>query len=202
MLLEIQGLGFCLDATVDVHLFTPALSGRRAPFGAILHRQKGVSFGQRLENAVEALAQLGYQEIVIIGQDCPDLEPLDIRSAFELLRTHSVILGPDQNGGCYLIGIHSCDREKLHGIRWQRNTDFRELCARYSGADLVHLSVKIELDTLEDIWLLAESRSPFRWVARGLIEALLTCIVEEIRCVPALFEEERIDWQLPPPVVH
>jgi hypothetical protein len=202
MLLETHSFSFNLDETFDVHLFTPNTAYRRVPQGVVLHPQEGTSFGQKLENAVETLSQLGYGEIVLIGQDCPDLEPLDLLRAFQLLDTHRAVLGPDQNGGCYLIGIHASDRSKLRAIRWQRNTDFRELFLRFPRSEIFTLPVKIDLDTLEDIWLLASSKSPFRWVALGLLEALITQFLLENDCTPPLLAGERISWQLPPPLVQ
>src|SRR5438552_5625985 len=73
----------------DVHVFT---SGR----------QHGSTFGERLSNAVKDLAQSGYEQIVIVGRDCPQLNADDIRSAFERLGQNRAVLGPDHRGGCYL----------------------------------------------------------------------------------------------------
>ena len=161
--------------------------------------QEGVSFGQRLENAIESLALIGYREIVIVGRDCPDLEPVDIRRAFELLDNHPLVLGPDHRGGCYLIGIHANDREKLHGIRWQRNTDFQEICQRFANDGIFRLAVKIDLDTIEDICLLASSKSPFRWVAKTLLELDTEYFAYECSHPQTGLRKERIHWQLPPP---
>jgi glycosyltransferase A (GT-A) superfamily protein (DUF2064 family) len=199
---ETQSIRFEACGDFDPHLFTSKAFRRQVAPGTLIHFQEGASFGDRLQNAIETVAQLGYQEIVVIGQDCPDLEAVDIRRAFELLDTYRAVIGPDQNGGCYLIGIHASDRSKLRAIPWQQNTDFRELSSRFLRGELFTLPVKIDLDTLEDIWLLASSKSPFRWVALGLLEALIMQFLLENDCTAPLFAGERISWQLPPPRVH
>src|SRR5690242_11179082 len=48
----------------DVHVFTAS-------------RQRGTSFEEKLSNAVEDLANDGYDQIVIVGRDCPELRADD-----------------------------------------------------------------------------------------------------------------------------
>jgi glycosyltransferase A (GT-A) superfamily protein (DUF2064 family) len=50
-----------------------------------VHAQRGASFAARLEKAVETLAQLAYERVVIVGCDCPDLEAQDITTALQSL---------------------------------------------------------------------------------------------------------------------
>jgi len=199
ILLQTQSFAFEGNPGFDLHLFTSR--GFRRPGSASL--QEGASFGQRLEHAIESLTRLGYEEIVIVGQDCPDLQQSDIRSTFALLRQHRLVLGPDHHGGCYLIGIHASDREKLQGIRWQRNTDFRQILDRFGNQDVHRLSVKIDLDFLSDVWLLA--RSPTQWssVAKLLRELLLNRAGFYLRTETIYpIENQREYWQLPPPVTQ
>jgi glycosyltransferase A (GT-A) superfamily protein (DUF2064 family) len=199
ILFETQSFGFAQKPGFDIHLFTTDGSTRQAETSFHIHPQEGSSFGQRLENAIEFLAQDGYQEIVIVGRDCPDLEPDDILRAFALLKQHHLVLGPDHRGGCYLIGIHSSEREKLHAIRWQQNTDFEEIHRRFALLSSVDLTVKMDLDTLEDVRLLAASKSRFRTVAKALLEANSQPAPVETDPHPTCTHEERIHWQLPPP---
>jgi len=198
-LLETNHLRFEASEAFDAHLFTTAGASRRSSSFEV-HTQQGTSFGERLDNAIETLAQLRYEEIVIVGQDCPDLEPVDIRRAFKLLEKHRLVLGPDHRGGCYLIAIHASERVRLQGVEWQRNTDFRQICGRFVDERIVALPVKIDLDSIDDVWLLAASESPFRCVARALLESKADYVTFEGISAPPLLEEQRIHWQLPPPV--
>jgi hypothetical protein len=201
ILLETQGLGFEERTEFDLHVFTPRGSHRVVPPSCQVHHQAGVSFGQRLEHAIEDLARIGYQEIVIVGSDCPDLAENDIVDAFALLRQHRVVLGPDHRGGCYLIGIHANDLGKLHGIRWQRNTDFRQILDRFGNHDVCRLCVKIDLDSLGDVWLLARSPSQWSSVAQLLRKLLLSRQSFFLRTEKTYpIENQREYWQLPPPV--
>jgi glycosyltransferase A (GT-A) superfamily protein (DUF2064 family) len=201
ILLEMQRLTFEGSTGFDVHVFTSASFHRATSSFCQVHRQEGASFGQRLEHAIEYLAGMGYQEIVIVGSDCPDLAESDIVHAFEWLRQHRLVLGPDHRGGCYLIAIRAEDRAKLNGIRWQRNTDFRQILDRFGNEDVSRLPVKIDLDSLNDVWLLARSQSPWSTVAKLLRKLLLAwqfLLHRTARIYP--IENQREYWQLPPPL--
>lgn len=185
----------------DTHLFTSPRFHAFAEPSITVHPQAGVSFAERLDDAVEVLARHGYEEIVMVGQDCPDLELPDIRRAFEELNRHALVLGPDHRGGCYLIGIHAADRSKLRGVQWQRNTDFRALLGRFGIENTFRLPVKMDLDTWGDVRLLARSRSRWRHLAQFLLRSQLpnwTVFHLSARMDPIL--SQRNDWQLPPPL--
>jgi glycosyltransferase A (GT-A) superfamily protein (DUF2064 family) len=200
ILLETQSFNFEESLGFDLHLSTSRGFHRSFSSSLRVHLQDGVSFGQRLENAVESLAKLGYREIVIAGRDCPDLELRDILRAFEELDRHALVLGPDHRGGCYLIGIHASDRMKLRAVQWQRNTDFRALLKRFGPQNAFRLAVKMDLDTWGDIRLLARSASRWRHLAGFLLcseKANWTTSNLSDGKDPML--SQRIDWQLPPP---
>lgn len=185
----------------DLHLFTSRALYREISSSTQLHFQEGASFGQRLENAIESLTTLGYEEIVIVGRDCPDLEPSDIRDAFALLEQYRLVLGPDHRGGCYLIGLHANDTSRLNGVQWQRNTDHRQIRRRFAADAVAELPVKFDLDTWEDVRLLADSRSAFRWLARTLLDSVLALLPTPLDSASARDSDRRISWQLPPPLL-
>lgn len=184
----------------DVHYFvTPGFS---PPGVAALrvHSQAGATFGERLENAIESLARCGYDAIVVVGRDCPELKTEDINQAFSLLASQRLVLGPDHRGGCYLIGFHANDRLLLRGVRWQQDTDCLELQKRFGHEATALLSVKQDLDTLADVRRLARSPSGWRQVAEHLVESLTSePFLRPSLPVDARDQNIRIDWQLPPP---
>ena len=201
ILLETQSFTFEENPGFDLHLFTSRGAHRPGSSSLQVHFQEGASFGQRLENAIESLAGLGYEELVIVGRDCPELGRNDIGDAFSLLRQHRLVLGPDHRGGCYLIGIHASDRENLQGIRWQRNTDCRQIFDRFRGQDVCKLAVKLDLDSLSDVWLLFRSTS--RW---AIVSELLRASLLGHPSAPARdklnssVENQRELWQFSPPL--
>jgi len=67
--------------------------------------QKGRDLGDKMYNAfVEGFAE-GYQEIILIGSDLPDLSSDIIENAFLKFKLNEVVFGPAEDGGYYLIGL-------------------------------------------------------------------------------------------------
>jgi glycosyltransferase A (GT-A) superfamily protein (DUF2064 family) len=187
-------------AGIDVHRFSSHHLSSVAKSRTRFHLQRGSSFGERLENAIEDLAELGYHQLVIVGRDCPDLEVSDVFQAFSLLESHRLVLGPDHRGGCYLIAFHTADRSLLRGVRWQRNSDCQELRERFGPENTLALLVKQDLDTLDDVRLLARSMSRARGVAESLLRRIATeCEPYDFPRVDHRLWNMRVHWQLPPP---
>ncbi|MCG2462691.1 DUF2064 domain-containing protein [Flavobacteriaceae bacterium F89] len=85
------------------------------------HQQTGVDFSMRFTNAFQKLFDAGYENVVSIGNDCPDLSSELLQEAIEKLRQRNMILGPSKDGGVYLLGMNSSafDREKFQNLPWQ-----------------------------------------------------------------------------------
>ena len=194
-----------ISASADVHWFCdrpfepPVERPRDAPLAAsqqfIVHRQRGRTFAQRLENAVDDLAQAGYEKIVILGRDCPQLTRDDVTRAIELLDSQRLVIGPDHRGGCWLIALHATDREKLHGVRWRRDTDAAELLSRFGATFTSVLDVKFDLDHAGDLRDLAKVFAPALAVL-----AFTRCAAPATTLrihVPLCFV--RLSCQIPPP---
>ncbi len=194
-LFELNSLRKTPDLPADVHLFTSgSVLARSRPN---VHLQRGASFGEKLENAVLRIAALGYDEVVVIGRDCPRLNADDIVSAFAQLSNHRLVLGPDHRGGCYLIGLRTADRHLLSGIRWKTDRDYAQL--RTCGVTVATLAVKHDLDSWADLRLVARGHD---WIAR-LLRFVLRKIGGSLGAarffVSLAAQRVRVRWQLPPP---
>lgn len=75
--------------------------------------QIGKDLGIKLKNASELLFDLGYQEILLIGADCPYLDKRYLLLAFNKLKDYPLVIGPALDGGYVLLGIHRSFRENL-----------------------------------------------------------------------------------------
>ncbi|MCI5168068.1 MAG: glycosyltransferase [Candidatus Electrothrix sp. GM3_4] len=70
-----------------------------------LARQQGNGLGERMQYAFEQTWQQGAEKVLLIGSDCPGMNPSIITSSLECLQQHDLILGPASDGGYYLIGL-------------------------------------------------------------------------------------------------
>lgn len=183
----------------DVHLFSSGLGNHAA--GCALHRQRGRSFAEKLENAVEEIKDLGYEEIVIVGRDCPHLNETDIASAFDALQSRRLVLGPDHRGGCYLIALRAIDRHLLRRVRWNQNTDCAELRTRCGWAEVFLLAVKHDLDSWADVQIVARLGGPLSRFANFALKTICAAPRAIHPFVDLAAQFVRVRGQIPPPAV-
>jgi len=186
----------CAATSADTHLFTSGPARQHPAFTT--HRQVGETFGARLEAAVEKLAQLGYDQIVMVGRDCPHLASSDVTEAFNRLGNHRLVLGPDHRGGCYLIALATRDRHLLRGIRWKRNTDFAQFRDRVSSGELSVLPVKHDLDSWADLKSLAR---PGDLLSAFFLKVFGFANTKTEFFVDLSAQRTRVRWQMPPPAL-
>jgi glycosyltransferase A (GT-A) superfamily protein (DUF2064 family) len=206
-LLQIPSLTAKITAEVDVHLFTteedcPPRLNLSGGDSASIHFQKGDSFGERLQSAIDELVFSGYHQIIVIGSDCPELQSRDIHEALEQLSAHRLVLGPDHHGGCYLIGLHAEDCSKLAAIQWQANTDCMELQNAFGIENTYLLRIKHDIDSMSDVRLLANCKNKWGALARTLLQQDTLRIQFKI-ILPVITlqtDPQRPNWQLPPPL--
>ncbi len=67
--------------------------------------QKGNTFSERYFNAYKSLFEKGYQKVISIGNDTPNLTLNHINSAISSLETQEMVFGPAKDGGVYLLGF-------------------------------------------------------------------------------------------------
>jgi hypothetical protein len=196
-LLNLPAFGSELSLGIDVHLFTSSRSS--IPYGPRIYRQTGHDFAARLENAIEKINELGYDEIVVIGRDCPGLRAIDLENAFNELESRKLVLGPDHRGGCYLIAFRLSDRDLLRGVRWKRHTDCAQLRDRCLSSEVCLLSVKHDLDSWADIRLFARSGDPLARLASFLLRVVCGLDIAVTDFVDLALQRVRVRQQMPPP---
>jgi glycosyltransferase A (GT-A) superfamily protein (DUF2064 family) len=196
-LLNLPAFGSEFSAAIDVHLFTSTGEGCAA--WPNVHRQVGGNFAARFENAIETIARLDYDEVVVVGRDCPGLAAFDIEQAFAELKSRKLVLGPDHRGGCYLIGFRSANRELLRNVRWKRNTDCAQLFHRAGATQVFLLPVKQDLDSWSDLRMFARADHALARLAAFLLNSVATAGERARQFVSVASRQIRISQQMPPP---
>ena len=67
--------------------------------------QLGRDLGERMKNAFLQTFSEGFNNVIIIGSDSPDLPAEYLDLAFTALDTNDVVIGPSSDGGYYLLGF-------------------------------------------------------------------------------------------------
>jgi rSAM/selenodomain-associated transferase 1 len=113
--------------------------------------------GARMTRALRDAFNEGRSPVVVIGTDCPALEPSDIRSALDALAQHDLVLGPATDGGYWLIGMRVWVPQVFERIPWSTPAVLATTRSRAETAGLrtVLLRQLADVDTLEDwrAWL-------------------------------------------------
>lgn len=88
--------------------------------------QQGNDLGEKMENAFETVLELGFKKVCIIGSDCYELSTAIIADAFESLNVFATIIGPANDGGYYLLGVHAPMKNIFSNIVWSTEQVFTQ----------------------------------------------------------------------------
>jgi rSAM/selenodomain-associated transferase 1 len=184
----VSGARLCGEAAVSIayepHPNRPDLSWLKdAP--SWFEQAEG-DLGARLIAAFDRAFDAGAARAVVIGSDCPDLEPEIIRQAFTLLDDTPAVLGPAMDGGYYLIGLREPMPHLFTMMEWSGPEVLKRTMERLRlrGDDFKLLPERADVDTFGDLKALAarlaagESRAPH---TRAAIDEL---IVEGLLRIP------------------
>jgi uncharacterized protein len=159
--------------------------------------QKGHTFGERLYQALSQTFAQGYERVIVIGNDCPQLTVRDLHQAAGLLCQHDTVLGPSQNGGVYLLGLSKQVFEKagsFEQIPWQTPEVHQELKAYFGQQQttVACLSTYADINTPKD-FRQARRKKWFRRSLRSWIVRLLNLPVPRLRqpgflLIPVLYQ--------------
>ena len=139
-LAERFGAAQCAD---DYHLRWACAPGRRPPAAlrnivgadSVIFPQRGNDFAARLYHIACGMRAEGYRRLVIMSSDSPHLPTGVVAEAFAALDAADVALGPAEDGGYYLIGLHldgphDAPPDLFRGIRMSTATVCAETRAR------------------------------------------------------------------------
>ena len=147
-------------------------------------QQVGSTFAERLTHALSTLQQEGWQRVIIIGDDCPELRHMQLTTAARALENGHSVLGPDKEGGAYLIGLAlaAFNPATFLTLPWQTDHLLPALAERLSQTGPLHtLSAQQDVDTLYALQQLVHSHRlvlPLQRMLSSLITAAWAVLVE------------------------
>ncbi len=116
--------------------------------------QSDGSLGNRMTHFFESMFSGGDEaedessrNTILIGSDCPTITPALCAEAFELLRTHDVVLGPTPDGGYYLVGMAGKYRDVFSGITYSTQSVLEQTTNKMQDNQIKYALLK----PLEDI---------------------------------------------------
>ena len=115
--------------------------------------QQGNSLGDRMSNAFENGFKQGYEKVILIGSDLPEISPSIIQEGFDKLEKSEVVFGPAEDGGYYLIGMKKSRKFIFENKPWSE-TGLLEITLDELGKQDVSfylLQTLNDIDTFEDL---------------------------------------------------
>ena len=150
-------------------------------------QQIGSNFGERFSNAIEAIFNKGFKNVITIGNDTPHLKTHHLIDTIHQLEKNDLILGPSKDGGFYLMGIKKehFNKETFLKLPWQTSRLYSCISSISTSKNLEikFLEVLYDIDSKEDIQLIINS---FKEISLSILK-LLQKIFFEIK--KAFFEE-------------
>jgi len=115
---------------------------------ALMQQPKG-DLGARMLAAITA----ADGPALVIGSDCPALQPTHLCAAMEALRQAEIVLIPAEDGGYVLIGMRAPCPALFDGIVWGQNGVLAETRRRIAalGLSVVELGTLWDIDTEADV---------------------------------------------------
>ena len=153
-------------ALADLFLnYTPADAGPAfadlAPEEFVCFPQKSGDLGERMHAAFGELSERGYRSVVLIGSDFPVFPREFLERAFAMLRDPEtdLVLGPNRDGGYYLIGMRRPVSGIFENIAWSSDG---VLTATLNRIDSLGLKASLlpawfDIDTPSDVADLVET---------------------------------------------
>ncbi len=173
---------------LEVRFAGGSSDGMQALFGnqANYVPQVGSDLGERIISAFADAFAEGAQRVVVIGTDCPDLEPAILQQAFEQLLQADVVIGPAVDGGYYLVGMCCQHAQLFREIDW--GTEF-VLKQTLENSARLRLRVQLlkslpDVDCPEDLIACRRQQDVFRDALPDSRSGLLSIIIP-------VFNEER-----------
>ena len=118
-----------------------------------LYPQKGADLGERMFEAMADIFKEGYKKVVLISSDATAIDTTTLVRAFSNLDDYDIVLGPNVDGGYYLIGSKKLQPLLFKEIVWNTNFVLEHTIkkARKLKLDVMQLEIKSNIEAYDDL---------------------------------------------------
>ena len=119
--------------------------------------QKGEGLAAGLTSVFRHFTAAGREHVIAFNSDSPHLEPSVLDSAFEILATHDIVVGPTHDGGYYLVGAKAAYPLLFEGDGMGTRSALDTLLTRIKVLELTTGCTEpfYDIDVADDLILLA-----------------------------------------------
>lgn len=144
----------------------PAWPAHALPAGLQWSEQGEGDLGARMSRAA-ARALADGTPVLLIGTDCPALDPQILRHAAQALLDHDAVLIPSTDGGYVLLGLKRFDPALFSDMPWSTSAVAAETLRRIrdAGWSVCALATEHDIDEAADL----------EWLPEPWLKDLLPC---------------------------
>lgn len=115
--------------------------------------QDGIDLGARMKNAFKKGFVDGYERIVLIGSDLPDISANHIHRGLKALEKNEAVFGPAEDGGYYLIGLSKMHEAVFNNKPWSKTNLLEETLNELEENNVAFTTLETlnDIDTFEDL---------------------------------------------------
>ena len=165
--------------------------------------QSGQTFGERFAGAIERAFNLGFENVISIGNDCLSLTPAMLRQAIAGLQVQDFVFGPSEDGGVYLLGLNvrQFRLQAFTHLPWQTENLFAALIS-YGQNDNISL-LPTATDADDEVSLAAALRSmkcslSLKKSIENILQPFSRIFVFLKKCLPNNFKAYHFSLRAPP----
>lgn len=131
-------------------------------------------FGQQLSAAIQVVFERGFEKVICIGNDCPALNKNRILEATEKLQVVDTVVGPDNRGGVYLLGISSKSfkPDVFENLAWQSEKMLESFIEQYANETVLLLETLSDIHTFHELQIYTASRSFITFLIQLIEQAI------------------------------
>ncbi len=147
-------------------------------------------FGKQLSAAIQAVFRKGFEKVICVGNDCPALSKIQILDAAEKLELANTVVGPDQRGGVYLLGVSKkgFNAEAFENIAWQSGMMLGSYLKQFANQNISFLETLADIHTFEELQAYTSSR----YFIRYLLQFIEKPLSKNTFRLPYLFDNQLI----------
>jgi rSAM/selenodomain-associated transferase 2/rSAM/selenodomain-associated transferase 1 len=118
----------------------------------VYERQGRGDLGRRMYGAFQEAFRRGYQRVILVGSDIPDMKTGHVREAFHALEDSDLVLAPSTDGGYWLVGIkRPADIFRINDWGSQNVLEQTIDQAKAHGLSIQMIEPLSDIDTIEDL---------------------------------------------------
>lgn len=145
-------------------------------------QQTGDTFGKRFSNALTSIYKKGYDNLITIGNDIPNLKVNHLTEAKESLENNTSVLGPSYDGGFYLLGLQKEYFNALDFENFSWNTSKVALevktYIKQFTSEIITFNYLHDIDTFLDLKKVYTTLSIYQKSLRDVLQKIIQAFIQ------------------------